>query len=54
MHKIISYVKSFIRIAGGWCFIYGTAHTSKTAWIVGSLAFIVAEVGGILEEVFGA
>lgn len=53
-HRIISYVKSAVRIAGGFAFIYGTLAESKLLWIAGSAAFIVAEIGGILEEVYGA
>ena len=54
LHKRISYVKSALRILGGLAFIHGSLTSSKDLWITGSVLFILAEIGGVLEEIYGA
>lgn len=51
LHKKISYYKSALRIVACVLFMLGT---SNPWFIAGSLGFLVGELGGIAEEVWGA
>lgn len=46
-HKVISYVKSGVRIGASFLFIAG--H-----FTAGAIVLIIAEIGGIVEEVYGS
>lgn len=53
-HKIISYIKSAVRIVASVAFIVGSAGVGASAWIAGSVLLIIAEIGGIAEEIYGS
>lgn len=46
-HRVISYIKSGVRIAASCLFIAG--H-----FTAGAIVLIIAEIGGIAEEVYGS